>query len=249
MCVGRVLAGWLLAAVLTALLEVSASGAALVAEDQSVAAAASGPLASPAAWSAPFPVSPSDAAVDLYVVRRGWHVDVGFAAGELQAPLQSVVSQFPGARYLIFGFGDRHYLMTSHRNAPVLLAALWPGRALILATGLTGSPTQAFGGSEHVVRLRISKAQSGSAQQFIWQALEKLDSPPGDQVKPYAIGPYEGSLFFAAQDDYSALHTCNTWAAEVLKAAGFPVRPAGTIFAWQVWRTAQKFDNAGRHAY
>ena len=31
----------------------------------------------------------------------------------------------------------RRYLLAKNRNAPVLLAALWPGRGMILATGLT----------------------------------------------------------------------------------------------------------------
>ena len=62
----------------------------------------------------------------IYVARRSWHIDVGFAVADLQPPLNAVAAQFPGVRYLFFGFGDRHYLLAKDRNAPVLLAALWP---------------------------------------------------------------------------------------------------------------------------
>ena len=44
--------------------------------------------------------------VVIYVVRRGWHMDIGFAAADLQPPLNDVIGQFPGVRYLFFGFGD-----------------------------------------------------------------------------------------------------------------------------------------------
>ena len=62
----------------------------------------------------------------IYVVRRGWHIDVGFAAADIQPPLNSVAGQFPGVQYLFFGFGDRHYLLAKDRNASVSLGALWP---------------------------------------------------------------------------------------------------------------------------
>jgi hypothetical protein len=75
----------------------------------------------------PSPAQPSPAPQDsavIYVARRGWHVDIGFAAADLQPPLKSLMDEFPGAQYLFFGFGDRHYLLAKNRGAPVLLAAL-----------------------------------------------------------------------------------------------------------------------------
>jgi hypothetical protein len=57
------------------------------------------------------------------------------------------MDEFPGAQYLFFGFGDRHYLLAKNRGAPVALAALWPGRGMFLATGLTSAPSVAFGDS------------------------------------------------------------------------------------------------------
>ena len=175
----------------------------------------------------------------IYIARRGWHVDVGFAVSELTAPLASLAANFPGARYLFLGFGDRRYLMAKRRRVPAMVAALWPGKALILATALSASPAAAFGAA-HVIALEISREQSLSAQDFIGRSLKDLPSQPSDSIAPFAPGPYEGSLYFAAQGEYSAIHTCNTWVAEVLRAGALPVHPAGVIFAGQIWKRARK---------
>ncbi|MGB6310507.1 MAG: DUF2459 domain-containing protein [Steroidobacteraceae bacterium] len=195
--------------------------------------------ASPVQFSAPADPASTSA---IYVVRRGWHIEVGFAAADLQAPLDPVARQFPGVRYLFFGFGDRRYLLSKHRNAPVLLGALWPGRGLILATGLSSPPQDAFG-ALNVAVLSVTKAQSRDAQDFIRHSLDKpAADADADAVKPAANGPYEGSLFFDATPRYSALHTCNTWAAQLLAAGALPIRSGGVIFAGQLWKQVRRLE-------
>ena len=180
---------------------------------------------------------------NLYVVRRGWHIDVGFSSADLEPPLGSLLADFPRARFLIFGFGDRRYLLAKHRGGATLLAALWPGKSLILGTGLSASPDEAFGAS-HVVSIRVSRRQLRLAQAFVWHSLTQL--PPGGAAAPYARGPYEGSLYFSSDATYSALHTCNTWAAELLAYAEVPVRSTGVLFAGQLWRQIRRLTGPGR---
>ena len=188
------------------------------------------PLAQPSP-PAQEPDDESGGSAIIYVVRRGWHIDVGFAASDLRPPLRSLDASFPGVKYLIFGFGDRHYLLAKDRGITVPLATMWPGPGLILATGLVALPQDAFGGG-HVITLTVTARQAEDAQAFIWQTLE---SPT-----PYATGPYGGSLYYGARARYSAFHTCNTWAAESLAAAGLPIRRSGVIFAGQLWRQVRR---------
>ncbi|HEY3851636.1 MAG TPA: DUF2459 domain-containing protein [Steroidobacteraceae bacterium] len=168
----------------------------------------------------------------VYVARRRWHIDVGFAAEDLRGPLTGVLGGFPGARYAFFGFGDGHYLLSKDHEAPALLAALWPGPGLILVTALEGEPRQAFGVGE-VIELPLAPDESRAIQAFIWHSLSRQ---PGGTVAPYAPGPYPGSTYFAAVPRYSGLHTCITWAAEALRAGGLPVRSRLTLVAGQLWR-------------
>ncbi len=142
----------------------------------------------------------------------------------------------PGAHYLFFGFGDRQYLLAKNHHAPVLLAALWPGRGMLLVTGLTAPPQEAFGAA-HVAALAVTPQQLQAAQAFIRQSLDQKSG-----VKASARGPYDGSLYFAAAAKYSAFHTCNTWAAEVLESAALPIHSGGVLFAGQLWTQVRRAE-------
>jgi hypothetical protein len=173
----------------------------------------------------------------VYVARRTWHIDVGFATTELEPPLASLVATRPEARYWFFGFGDRRYLMLGHHNALDLFAALFPGDGLVLATTLTTAPEEAFG-TDGVARISLTAAQTHALQAFVWQTLSTPDGVAG----PPETGPYEGSYYFASSMHYSALHTCNTWAAEALQAAGLAIRSSGVVFAGQLWTQVRALE-------
>jgi hypothetical protein len=173
----------------------------------------------------------------VIVVRRGWHIDVGFAVTDLEQPLRSIASDLPTARFIFFGFGDMHYLMSKNHGSGTLAAALWPGRGLMLVTGLQGTPQQGFGANE-VIELRLADHEAHSLQEFVWQSFVTADGA----APVYRPGPYENSLYFLAVRRYSALHTCNTWAAEALKAAHLHVHSGGVMFAGQVWSQARRLQ-------
>jgi Protein of unknown function (DUF2459) len=186
----------------------------------------------------PRPVEPESVSAELLVIRRGWHVDIGLAEADLPEPLRSLSAHFPGARYLVFGFGDRRYLLGKSSKVPAMLGALWPGPGIVLVTGLTASPAEAFGAT-HVIRLSVTPMQLQAAAAAIWQSL----STQHGAIAPLADGPYQGSQFFSATPRYSAFYTCNTWVAELLKAADIPVHSAGVLFAGQLWSQAEALRN------
>jgi hypothetical protein len=183
-------------------------------------------------------VSPACAA-QVIVARRGWHIDVGFALSDLYSPLRSVAADTPSARYLFFGFGDMRYLMAKHHGSSTLAAALWPGRGIMLVTALDNTPQQGFG-AQQVVELDLSADDTQALQEFIWNSF--ITQEGGLSV--YRPGPYEGSLYFLAKPAYSALHTCNTWAAEALKAGRLGVHSRGILFARQLWSQVRRLQRA-----
>lgn len=173
--------------------------------------------------------------VTLFVIRRSWHTDVGFAVADLHPPLTSLHDALPNARYLLFGFGDKHYLMSHAGGIGRLSGAVWPGEGVVLLTGLEATPEAAFGAGG-VVRLTVSASQAEALEGFVWRTLETQDGA----AKLLAPGPYDGSLYYASVVRYSGLHTCNTWTAEGLRAAGLPVRTFGVEFSGQLWRQVTK---------
>ncbi len=53
-------------------------------------------------------------------------------------------SDFPGVRFMVFGFGERAYLMARRAGSAEMLTALFPSTSAILMTALRASPTEAF---------------------------------------------------------------------------------------------------------
>ena len=166
----------------------------------------------------------------VYLARRSWHVDVGFATADLQPSIAPVKDRFPKAKYLFFGFGDRHYLLAGGHKTPSMLRALWPGPAVLLVTAVN-DPAGAFGPT-HVIELTMGPDQTRAVQAFIRRSMS------GTTFTALAPGPYDDSAYFAASPQYSAWHTCNTWVAEALVAAHEPIRARGVVLAGQLWSRA-----------
>jgi hypothetical protein len=183
------------------------------------------------------PPTESDDATIVYVARRGWHIDIGLAAADLRPPLDSIAKDLPEARYVFFGFADKHYLLAKNHSPPVLLAALWPGAGIMLVTGLANSPEEGFGAT-HVIHLTLSPEHARALRAFLWNSFETQ----GETLSAYREGPYEGSLYYLATARYSAFHTCNTWAAQALHTAGLGVGSKGVVFAGQLWSQVLKVE-------
>ena len=182
----------------------------------------------------PVPVAEGPYNTLVHVIRRGWHTDIAVpAAGPLVPELASLARDFPGVRYLVFGFGDRAYLMEPGAGPLATVRALLPGRGAILLTALAATPEEAFG-LEAVVALPLAGEEFRRLQQFLADSLDRGGLAPGDRLRPLAAGPYPGSVFHASTITYAATYTCNTWTAEAIAVAGVPLRADGVLLAGQV---------------
>jgi len=230
----------LAASTLLLLVGCSSPGTRRVADQQTLTSSAASTVHSAASTVHSAASTVYGAEATVYVVRRGWHIDVAFAAADLESPLASVRNDFPGANYLTFGFGDRRYLM--HRSGLTMLEALWPGPGLVLVTGLRATLEEAFGEQE-VIRLAVSQAQLIDVQQFVWDTFAEVEGG----VTPLQTGPYSGSSYYASVQRYSGLHTCNTWAAEALQAAGLSIRSRGVEFSGELWGQVEHLHSQQGH--
>jgi hypothetical protein len=187
-----------------------------------------------AGWLAGCAMLPTDPPVPngeatIYVVGRGWHTDIGLAVAGPIGPLVSLESDFPGVRYMVFGFGERQFYLAGDADVAEMLTALLPSRSAILMTALRAAPTEAFA-DETVVTLHLSTSGVERIAMRLWNDLEK--TPDGSVVR-LADGPYSGSVFYASRETYDAFHTCNTWTALVLRDGGLPMQ-THVLFAGQV---------------
>lgn len=118
----------------------------------------------------------------LYLVDHGLHVGLVVPAGELQRHLPALKDDFPAARLMEVGWGDRAFYQDE--------------QAASFARDAAGNP------------------------------------------KAVGAGRYGGGRFYASVESYHLLHTCNTWVARRLVAAGLPLRPAWAFTAGGLMRQA-----------
>lgn len=196
-----------------------------------VAAALAACSAVPVETGAAATTNAPSAPASVYVLRRGRHTDLVLPVDTLDEHLSTLTADFTAPRYLVFGFGDRQYMLATHKNLWHALLAPIPGAGIMLVSGLQQTPQQAYG-ADHLVGLSLPAPQLRELQRFVWDSLEQ--DPPG-AVRPYMPGQLPGNVYYASTYTYWGFYTCNTWTAEALQKAGQPVHSGGVLFAGQVW--------------
>ena len=185
-------------------------------------------LSMPVGWAATVSARPEALRDDIvYVIAGTWHTEVALPVGEVTGPLRRLTAGFPEAPYLIFGWGARAFSMARNPGLGDLVRAAVPGPAVMLVIPLGLAPT-AYLGPTNAWAIPVSRSGAAGLSQFLWADVAK---DRNDQPVRAGPGPYPHSVFYASTGTYDASHTCNTWTADALHAAGLPVTAAGVVFA------------------
>ena len=166
----------------------------------------------------------------ITVIAAGWHTELALPLGEITGPLAALKPAFPAAHALVFGWGARDYYMAANPGIGDLLRAAFSGPAVVLVIPLR-MPPASFAGASTILTLGASHAGIARLSQFLWDDIDKDGRGIPRRV---GTGPYPGSVFYASTAHYDLAHTCNTWTAEALGAAGLAVNPADVVFADQL---------------
>jgi uncharacterized protein (TIGR02117 family) len=163
----------------------------------------------------------------IYVLAGGWHTELALPVSLIGDDVAALKPDFPGARYLVFGWGARDYYVAADPGLAEALGAILPGPAVMLVMALPAAPVP----SDDASLVFISQQGAERLSRWLWDELAK---EPDGRPRRIAAGPYPQSIFYAASGSYDITHTCNTWTAEALRIAGLPVSTAGVMFADQV---------------
>jgi len=174
------------------------------------------------------------------VIDRGWHTEIGVPADELQGPLAWFRTVYPGARVVIFGYGKRTFILSPARGLAEYVLGPFPGPAVVQTMGIKVTPLEAWGAHD-VVALPITAKGVNALNAAI-----AADLPTGRDGHPTLVAKKFGgaSLFYVARSAYGPVHTCNSWSASLLKAAGLDVSDWPIAFAGQVMGQARALSGA-----
>jgi hypothetical protein len=166
----------------------------------------------------------------VYVVGQSWHAQIGIPVEELGEDLSFYRDIFQGARVIMFGYGKKTFFTAPPETASEYILGPLPGPAVIQAVGLNVPPMEAYS-PENTITLLLPPGGSRSLSAYIWNDLAK-DASGKPRIVSHSTDP--AGLFYAAQSRYNLLHTCNTWIADALHAAGLPISGDGVVFLGQV---------------
>jgi hypothetical protein len=165
----------------------------------------------------------------LWLLDAGWHTEIGLPPEALPP---EIAAPFAHAAVLFLGFGKRDFMMAEAPGLAEWLAGPIPGPAAMQVTAWPGPPSGALSlplQPEALPRLAAALAASFAAG-------------------PVLIEPRPGRRFYAAARGYSLAYTCNSWTAEMLAAAGLPIRAEGVVLAGGVMAQAARLPGACRPA-
>jgi len=188
-------------------------------------------LAACAAESPSRPHPFADAARTLFVTSNGWHSSIVIYRADLPIGRVPETADFPGARFLEFGWGDAEYYPAKETTLGMTLsAALAPTPAVVHLAGYGRSPALRYPKDE-VVALPIDETGLARLGKFVHGAFDRAGR---SRVRASGPGLYPSSRFYPATGRFHLFNTCNTWTARALAAAGFPVDGAGTTTAGEL---------------
>lgn len=177
-------------------------------------------------------------AYTVWVSSNGWHTGIIVPTELIPRDLLPEKRDFPTAAYLEIGWGDAGFYQAETITTSIALKALFlPTPSVVHMVGFSTAPEEYFTASD-VLRFEVG-------EEGFRRLLQALDASVG-HGETGAVhrkkGLYGDSRFYAGRGNYSALHTCNHWAADMLTQAGIPITPwyaatSGTLM-WQLRRYA-----------
>ncbi|WEK57867.1 MAG: DUF2459 domain-containing protein [Candidatus Brevundimonas phytovorans] len=191
-----------------------------------------------------YPVGPDEAGVVVYLLDNGFHTDLAVPRAALMdggGPLAAATAGLAPGDWVLVGWGDATFYVDqspiSGRLADGARAFLRPGNAsVVMLAPVTTDPARRFRPEDRQA-LRLSTGGMAALRARIEASL--ATDAAGRPVLATARSGDE-ARFFASRETFWIGHLCNHWTADLLSAAGLPIRPWRTLTSGEVMRTAAR---------
>ncbi|HET7874668.1 MAG TPA: TIGR02117 family protein [Methylomirabilota bacterium] len=183
-----------------------------------------------------YPPRPGEPVRTIYLVGHGWHAGLVIARADIPDAIWPEHREFPAARWLEIGWGDRAFYRSPEPTLGLALRAAFASEGSVLhVAGFDRAPAEYFPRAE-IVAIDLSRQAVEALARFIHEAYAR-----DAEGRPVVLGPglYPLSRFYAARGRYHLIRTCNNWTAETLRAAGCPITPAYAVVAGNLMLQAE----------
>jgi uncharacterized protein (TIGR02117 family) len=191
-----------------------------------------------------YPATPGEAGVTVYLLDNGFHTDLAVPRAALMegggALAEATASLAPGD-WVLVGWGDATFYVDqspiSGRLVDGARAFFRPGNAsVVMLDPEARDPARRFRAEDRQA-LRLSSAGMAALRERVEASL--MTDATGRPVLAAARAG-DDARFFQSRETFWIGHLCNHWTAELLSAAGLPVRPYRSLTSGEVMRTADR---------
>lgn len=190
----------------------------------------------------PMADDPAPAPVTAYLLDNGFHTDLVVPRAALMergGPLAQAVAELGPGDWIVIGWGDAKFYVDQRPIADRLpdgaRAFFRPGNPSVLMLDPEIEDPQARYAADGRATLVLTRPAFNRMADRIEASLDLSKGGP----RVAAVRPGDDARFFASRETFSILHLCNHWSAQVLNAAGLPIRPVRSIFSAEVLATAR----------
>jgi hypothetical protein len=193
-----------------------------------------------------YPARSDEAGVIVYLLDNGFHTDLAVPRAALMdggGPLAAATAALAPGDWVLVGWGDATFYVDQSpipgRLADGARAFFRPGNASVVMLDPTaGDPAKRFRPEDRQA-LRLSAAGIAALSARIEASL--ATDAAGRPVTA-AARRGDDARFFESRETFWIGHLCNHWTAELLSAAGLPVRPFRAVTSGEVMRTAARAE-------
>jgi hypothetical protein len=191
-----------------------------------------------------YPAPRDEAGVSVHLLDNGFHTDLAVPRAALiegGGPLAEATASLAPGDWVLVGWGDATFYVDQSpipgRLADGARAFFKPGNAsVVMLDPQASDPTRRFRAEDRQT-LRLSRAGMAALRARVQASL--ATDGAGRPITA-AARPGDDARFFESRETFWIGHLCNHWTAELLSAAGLPIRPYRAVTSGEVMRTAAR---------
>jgi uncharacterized protein (TIGR02117 family) len=191
----------------------------------------------------PLPARAAAGEVGILVTSNGWHSGIVVSRADIPAGSLPETADFTlAARWFEFGWGAAEYYPAREPTLGMTLRAALGGPAVIHVAGLAEPYDEIFPTVE-----RVPLCLPAAGFRGLIAAIDASFARGGAaRARSNHPGLYSFSLFYPANGTFNLVHTCNSWTARMLRAAGLPIEPARVVRVQDLLRQLRPLAGACR---
>ena len=192
-----------------------------------------------------YPAARGEATVTVYLLDNGFHTDLAVPRAALiegGGPLAEATAGLGPGDWVLVGWGDATFYVDqspiSGRLADGARAFFRPGgnASVVMLDPEASDPARRFRAEDRQA-LRLSRAGMAALRARVQVSLA-TDAAGRPVVAARRAG--DDARFFRSRESFWIGHLCTHWTAELLSAAGLPIRPYRSLTSGEVMRTAAR---------